>query len=79
MFEVITISNLPHRVHRHKDPHGGHTHTHTEHTICQGLEALLAAVFAEACHRPGTDLYHVHDAWPQALHTGSVGLAPHHG
>lgn len=48
-------------------------------TICEGLEAHLAAVFAKASHGPRPHLYHVHGTWPEALHARRVGLAPQDG
>lgn len=47
-------------------------------TICEGLEAHLAAVFAKAGHSPCSHLYHVNCTWPEAFHTCSVGLAAEH-
>lgn len=47
-------------------------------TICEGLEAHLAAVFAKASHSPCSHLYHVDSTGPEALHTGSIRLAAQH-
>ena len=44
-------------------------------TICEGLEAHLAAVFAKARHGARSHLHHVDGARPQADHPGRVGLA----
>lgn len=48
-------------------------------TICEGLEAHLAAVFAKASHSPCPHLYNVHCTRPEALHACSVSLAPQDG
>lgn len=45
-------------------------------TICEGLEAHLAAVFAKASHSPCTHLYHIDCTRPEGLHTRCVSLAP---
>lgn len=48
-------------------------------TICEGLEAHLAAVFAKASHSPCPHLYHVDCTRPQALDAGCVSLASQDG
>ena len=48
-------------------------------TICEGLEAHLAAVFAKARHSPRPHLYHVDRTRPQALHASRVRLASRDG
>lgn len=48
-------------------------------TICEGLEAHLAAVFAKARHSPRPHLYHVDRTRPQALHASCVSLASQDG
>lgn len=48
-------------------------------TICEGLEAHLAAVFAKASHSPGPHLYDVDCTRPEALHPRRVSLAPQDG
>ncbi len=48
-------------------------------TICEGLEAHLAAVFAKASHSPSPHLYHVHCTRPEALHACCVSLASQDG
>lgn len=45
-------------------------------TICEGLEAHLAAVFAKASHSPRPHLYHIDCTRPEGLHTRCVSLAP---
>ena len=48
-------------------------------TICESLEAHLAAVFAKASHGSRPHLYHVHCTRPEALHASCVSLAPLNG
>jgi len=48
-------------------------------TICEGLEAHLAAVFAKASHSPCPHLYHIDCSRPEALHACSVSLASQDG
>lgn len=48
-------------------------------TICEGLEAHLAAVFAKASYSPRPHLHHVDRTRPETLHTSSVGVAPQDG
>lgn len=44
-------------------------------TICERLEAHLAAVFAKTSHGPSSHLHHIDGTRPQALHTRRVCLA----
>lgn len=48
-------------------------------TICEGLEAHLAAVFAKAGDGPRPHLHHVHRSRPEGLHARRVGLASQDG
>lgn len=44
-------------------------------TICERLEAHLAAVFAKTSHGPSSHLHHIDGTRPQTLHTRCVCLA----
>lgn len=44
-------------------------------TICERLEAHLAAVFAKTSHGPSSHLHHIDGTRPQSLHTCRVCLA----
>lgn len=44
-------------------------------TICERLEAHLAAVFAKTSHGPSSHLHHIDGTRAQTLHTCRVGLA----
>lgn len=44
-------------------------------TICERLEAHLAAVFAKTSHGPSSHLHHIDGTRPQTLHTCRVCLA----
>ncbi|TNN55889.1 hypothetical protein EYF80_033888 [Liparis tanakae] len=48
-------------------------------TICEGLEAHLAAVFAKASHSPRPHLHHIDGPRPEALHPRGVSLASQDG
>lgn len=48
-------------------------------TICERLEAHLAAVFAKTGHGPSSHLHHIDGTRPQTLHSCCVCLASQDG